>query len=62
MRIVAALLDVPDHQIDMLKAWSDDFNFIRPRNFKPCLPAIIALTSPELLLYFEFKELNNEPV
>jgi hypothetical protein len=25
MRIVAALLDVPDHQIDMLKAWSDDF-------------------------------------
>ena len=25
MRIVAALLDVPDNQIDMLKAWSDDF-------------------------------------
>src|SRR5262249_10356619 len=32
MRIVAALLDVPDHQIDMLKAWSDDFISVQAGN------------------------------
>jgi cytochrome P450 len=32
MRIVAALLDVPDNQIDMLKAWSDDFISVQAGN------------------------------
>jgi cytochrome P450 len=32
MRIVAALLDVPDSQIDMLKAWSDDFISVQAGN------------------------------
>lgn len=32
MRIVAALLDVPDDQIDMLKAWSDDFISVQAGN------------------------------
>ena len=32
MRIVAALLDVHDDQIDMLKAWSDDFISVQAGN------------------------------
>lgn len=32
MRVVAALLDVPDDQIDMLKAWSDDFISVQAGN------------------------------
>ena len=32
MRIVAALLDVRDDQIDMLKAWSDDFISVQAGN------------------------------
>jgi len=32
MRIVAALLDVPDDKIDMLKAWSDDFISVQAGN------------------------------
>jgi cytochrome P450 len=32
MRVVAAILDVPDHMIDMLKAWSDDFISVQAGN------------------------------
>ena len=32
MRVVAAILDVPDDQIDMLKAWSDDFIAVQAGN------------------------------
>lgn len=32
MRVVAALLDVPDDKIDMLKAWSDDFISVQAGN------------------------------
>jgi cytochrome P450 len=32
MRVVAAILDVPDEQIDMLKAWSDDFIAVQAGN------------------------------
>jgi cytochrome P450 len=32
MRVVAAILDVPDSMIDMLKAWSDDFISVQAGN------------------------------
>jgi cytochrome P450 len=32
MRVVAAILDVPDEQIDILKAWSDDFIAVQAGN------------------------------
>lgn len=35
MRVVAAILDVPDSEIDTLKAWSDDFISVQAGNIPP---------------------------
>ena len=49
MRVVAAILDVPDGQIDMLKAWSDDFIAVQAGN----IPADRIVSSAQRTLEFE---------
>ena len=49
MRVVAAILDVPDDQIDMLKAWSDDFIAVQAGN----IPDDRVVSSARRTLEFE---------
>jgi cytochrome P450 len=49
MRVVAAILDVPDDQIDILKAWSDDFIAVQAGN----IPENRIVSSARRTLEFE---------